>query len=216
MSPNVELTKGGRVSFPLPSGLPSDAWLWLKQGSEWHDFRALSWEGNRISNIETEPPRDPVAELSRLAAQGDGPHLEYKEKLPDTQGEKRNVFKTAVAFANGDGGTVLFGIDDGGQLRGVKDKLAEGRRRLNDLLRDLVDPSPPVRIEAHRLDGRNVLVLEVLSGGGVLYALTIDKNKPEYYVRRDGTTFYARPGELAAVFQRGTAAATTIPWFAQP
>lgn len=212
---SVELTKGGRVSFPLPSGLPSDAWLWLKQGTEWRDFRALSWEGNRIPNVDTELPRDPLAELSLLAAQGEGPHLEYKEKLPDSRDEKRNVFKTVVAFANGDGGTLLFGIGDGGELRGVKDKLAEGRRRLNDLLRDLVDPSPSVHIEAHRLDGHNILVLEVPSGGGVLYGLTLDQNKPEYYVRRDGTTFYARPGELAAVIQRGSVPAG-IPWFAQP
>ena len=212
---SVDLTKAGRVSFPLPSGLPSDAWLWLKQGTEWRDFRALSWEGNRIPNVETELPRDPIAELSLLAAQGEGPHLEYKEKLPDSRDEKRHVFKTVVAFANGDGGTLLFGIGDGGELRGVKDKLPEGRRRLNDLLRDLVDPSPPVRIEAHRLDGKNMLVLEVLSGGGVLHALTLDQNKPEYYVRRDGTTFYARPDELAAVVQRGSPPSGALPWFAQ-
>jgi hypothetical protein len=72
-----------------------------------------------------------------------------------------------------------------------------------------------VRIEAHQLDGRNILVLEVLSGGGVLHALTLDQNKPEYYVRRDGTTFYARPHELAAVVQRGSPPATSVPWFAQ-
>jgi hypothetical protein len=213
---SVDLTKGGRVSFSLPSGLPSDAWLWLKQGTKWHDFRALSWEGNRIPNVETDLPRDPLAELSLLAAQGEGTHLEYKEKLPDSRDEKRNVFKTVVAFANGDGGTLLFGVGDGGELRGVKDKLAEGRRRVNDLLRDLIDPSPWVRIGAHRLDGRNVLVLEVLPGGGVLYALILDQNKPEYYIRRDGTTFYARPDELAAVIQRGAMTATTIPWFGQP
>jgi hypothetical protein len=210
----VNLTRAGRVTFPLPVGLPSDAWLWLKQGTEWRDFRALSWEGRRIRNVETELPRDPIAELSLLAAQGEGPHLEYKEKLPDSRDEKRHVFKTVVAFANGDGGTLLFGIGDGGDLRGVEDKLPEGRRRLNDLLRDLVDPSPSVRIEAHRLEGRNVLVLEVLSGGGVLHALTLDRNRPEYYVRRDGTTFFARPNEVAAVVQR-VSQATTIPWFAQ-
>jgi hypothetical protein len=210
----VDLTRADRVTFPLPVGLPSDAWLWLKQGPDWRDFRSLSWEGGRIRNVETELPRDPIAELSLLAAQGEGPHLEYKEKLPDSRDEKRHVFKTVVAFANGDGGTLLFGIGDGGELRGVEDKLPEGRRRLNDLLRDLIDPSPSVRIEVHRLDGRNVLVLEVLPGGGVLHALTLDRNRPEYYVRRDGTTFFARPSEVAAVVQRASQA-TTIPWFAQ-
>jgi hypothetical protein len=72
---SVDLVKAGRVSFPLPAGLPSDAWLWLKHGTEWLDFRALSWEGSRIPNVETELPRDPIAELSLLAAQGEGPHL---------------------------------------------------------------------------------------------------------------------------------------------
>jgi hypothetical protein len=210
----VGLTRAGRVTIPLPTGLPSDAWLWLKQATEWHDFRALSWEGSRIRNVETELPRDPIAELSLLAAQGEGPHLEYKERLPDSRDEKRHVFKTVVAFANGDGGTLLFGIGDGGELRGVEDKLPEGRRRLNDLLRDLVDPSPSVRIQAHRLDGKNILVLEVLSGDGVLHALTLDRNRPEYYVRRDGTTFFARPNELAAIVQRASQA-PAIPWLAQ-
>jgi len=208
------LTRAGRVTIPLPTGLPSDAWLWLKQATEWHDFRALSWEGSRIRNVETELPRDPIAELSLLAAQGEGPHLEYKEKLPDSRDEKRHVFKTVVAFANGDGGTLLFGIGDGGELRGVEDRLPEGRRRLNDLLRDLVDPSPSVRIQAHRLDGKNILVLEVLSGDGVLHALTLDRNRPEYYVRRDGTTFFARPNEVAAIVQRASQA-PAIPWLAQ-
>jgi len=44
--------------------------------------------------------------------------------------------------------------------------------------------------------------------------LTLDSNRPEYYVRRDGTTFFARPNEVAAVVQRNSQA-TTIPWFAQ-
>ena len=201
---SVDLDKTGRISLPLPDGLPSDAWLWLKHETEWRDFRALSWEGSRTPHVEIERPRDPIAELSLLAAQGEGPHLEYKEKLPESRDEKRNVFKTVVAFANGDGGTLLFGVGDGGELHGIKDNLPEGRRRLNDLLRDLVDPSPKVQIEGHQLQGKNILVLEVLPSNGTLHALRLDHNKPEYYVRRDGTTFYARPNELAAVVQQNS------------
>lgn len=212
---SVELGKAGRISLPLATGLPSDAWLWLKAGTEWRDFRALSWEGARIQNVESELPRDPIAELSILAAQGEGPHLEYKEKLPESRDEKRNVFKTVVAFANGDGGTMLFGVSDGGELLGINEKLPEARRRLNDLIRDLVDPSPRVRIEAHSLDGRNILVLEVSASGSVLHALTLNQNKPEYYVRRDGTTFYARPDELVTVVRRSPQPSDSQPWFAR-
>lgn len=202
---SVTLDKGGRVTLPLPHGLPADAWLWLKSGHEWLDFRALSgWGGRTSPDVENEElPKDPVAELTRLATQGEGQYLEYKSKLPETPEEKRTVFKTVVAFANGDGGTVLFGVaDEGGAIVGLHDKVPASRRRLTDLLRDLVTPSPPARISTHRLEGRTILMLEVSPGNGTLHALTVNKNRPEYYVRRDGTTFYARPEEIAAVVSR--------------
>ena len=55
----------------------------------------------------------------------------------------------------------------------------------------------PVRQE--ELDGRGVLIAQVPPGNGTLHALVIDANKPEYYVRHDGTTYYARPEELATI-----------------
>lgn len=166
--------------------MPSDAWLWLKRGTDWIDFRSLGgWGGHQSPDVETELPQDPIADLSGMVTQGEGVHLEYKQKLPDRPGEKRNVFKTVVAFATGDGGTMLFGIGDGGELQGLEDRSPEARRRVTDLLRDVVTPTPKVRIEVRQLERRNVLVLEVLAGNGVLHALTLDSNKPEYYVRDD-------------------------------
>ncbi|MHB1488458.1 MAG: hypothetical protein ACYCZM_13050 [Acidimicrobiales bacterium] len=46
-------------------------------------------------------------------------------------------------------------------------------------------------------------------------AETLEQKKPEYYVRRDGTTFYARPEELAAVVQRDSPPSGSLPWFAK-
>ena len=79
--------------------------------------------------------------------------------------------------------------------------MTEARDRLTDLLRDIVDPHPRHRIEQFDVDGKGVLVLviEPNDGTGTLYALTVDKNKPEYFIRREGTTFYARPEEIAAI-----------------
>ena len=56
-------------------------------------------------------------------------HLEYKEKLPDNTTEKRTVFKTIVAFANGDGGSMLFGVTDDGTIAGLNGDLSVQRRR---------------------------------------------------------------------------------------
>jgi hypothetical protein len=197
----VRLTKPGRVSWPLPEGALEDAWLWLKRGSDWLDYRPLSGWGYRPRDVEIEAaPRDPGAEITTLASQGESLHVEFKEKLPDSPSEKRNTFKDVVAFANGGGGTVLFGVDDDGAIVGLKGTLTSERHRLTDLFRALVAPSPPHRIEAQEVDGKRVLLLELGPSTGTLHALVLDLEKPEYYVRRAATTYYARPEEIAAVF----------------
>lgn len=207
-SRSVASVDARRVVFELPDGLPSDAWLWLKRDTEWLDFRSLGGSGGSQSpDIEIDLPDDPLAELSRLAAQGEGASLEYKEKLPDTRAEKRTVFKTVVAFANGLGGTILFGVTDAGEIKGLQGDVAGERRRLINLIRSLITPPPEVRVRQQQSDGRAVLIAEVLPGHGVLHALVLDPDKPEYYIRRDGTTYYAKPEELAAIVGRAHAAA---------
>jgi hypothetical protein len=196
--------KGKHVSLPLPNGLPSDPWLWLKQDGDWLDLRPLThWGGKLSPDIEVDFPRDVGVELSDLASKGEGPLLEYKQKLPETAREKRNVFKTVAAFANGSGGTILFGIEDESLspigLQGVRN---EERRRLNDMLRDLVTPPPQATIEDGDLDGKFLLVLQVHGRPGTVHALTIDRSKPEFYVRRDGSTYHAKPEELEAIVGR--------------
>lgn len=198
----VGVIRSGRITVPLPNGLPGDAWLWLKEGHDWLDFRALNGWGGRISaDVETDLPKDPIADLSRLVAQGEGQGLEYKEKLPENREEKRKVFKTVVAFANGNGGLLLFGVSDSGDLRGIVNRVPEAKRRLTDLVRELVRPAPETTVSEYSIDGKAILALEVKPKPGTLYALTIDGNRPEYYVRRDATTYYAQPDEIAAVVQ---------------
>jgi hypothetical protein len=53
------------------------------------------------------------------------------------------------------------------------------------------------------VEGKAVVRLDVGSGAGVLYSLMLDTNRPEYYVRRNGSTYYARPEELAQVVVTG-------------
>jgi hypothetical protein len=79
----VVKTEKPRVLIPLPNGLPSDAWVWLKSGSEWLDFRALNqWGGVVSPDVEMELPRDPTAELSHLATRGEGPPSNTRRTFP--------------------------------------------------------------------------------------------------------------------------------------
>lgn len=196
----VPITKPGRLTLPLPSGLPSDAWLWLKRDGQWLDYRSLGgWTAYRSSDVTFETTVDPEAEVTALANQGEGEQLEYKIKLPDTRDEKRATYKTVAAFANGGGGTLIFGVSDGDGIAGLPGHLPQQRRRLTDMLHAMIRPQPQFRIAAYTISGRNLLVLRVPPNNGQVYALTLDTERPEYYVRRDGTTFPANPEELTQI-----------------
>ena len=201
----VEISRSGKVTIPLRTGIGQDPWLWLKTGGEWIDFRAISrWGGQRESrDVEFEVPTDAVAEVTALATQGESTLLEYKVELPDdTLTSKRKMLKTVVAFANGDGGTLLFGVDgddDAGAVVGLAGKPAVLLRRLNSLIRDRIVPAPSCTLGGHFVEDKFVIRLDVTAGAGSLYALALDANRPEYYVRRNGSTYYARPEELADV-----------------
>ncbi len=161
------------------------------------------WGGSRSAGVEIAAPEDPVADLSALAAQGESTWLEYKRQLPsDSKESKRTVLKTVVAFANGEGGTLLFGVDgddETGQIVGVPGDAPELQRRVNDLLRALITPTPPSTVSAHDIEGKCVIRVDTVANQGILYALVVDANRPEYYVRRNGSTYFARREELAAL-----------------
>ena len=57
-----------------------------------------------------------VHELYKLVAEGEGQHLEFKHKISHPE----KVVREMIAFANSDGGTILVGVDDNGELVGLK------------------------------------------------------------------------------------------------
>jgi len=196
----------GEVTFSLDRGLPEHAWLWLKNGTRWLDYRSIDpgsgWTGDLArAGVDIPVPSDPQANMEALLAAGEGPQLEYKRQLPADAGQKRRMFKTVAAFSTGDGGTMVFGIDpDELTVTGLD---GEDPKKLRDRLYDLVHrtvvPSPDVTVEDHQVDGKTILVLHVAPGPVPPYGIAADKgsrDKPEFYVRRGSSTYPAQPGEL--------------------
>jgi len=204
-----------RYTFSLPDGLSQDAWIWLKGASGYLDYRYLTgWGGRHSAGVEFAVPDDPVADLSALAAQGESTWLEYERELPaDSKESKRKIFKTIVTFANGEGGTLLFGVDgdnDTGTIVGLAGDAPDLQRKVNDLIRALVMPAPPYTVTVQEIDGKCVIRVDVEANQGVIYALALDSNRPEYYVRRNGSTYFARPEELAALVKPVNALGPTL------
>ncbi len=192
------------VRLPLPEGLPDGSWLFLSREKQWLDYRAIGEYGQadlERAGVEIELPDDPETEIQLLLSQGEGQQVEFKRQLPDRSVDsKRTVFKTVAAFANGSGGSVVFGVEkDEATIRGLEsiDVLHE-RDRLIQLTRSVVTPPPEVETRQYNVDGKTILVLSVGSGTDAPYGITPgSKDRPvEFYVRRGATTFPAKPEEI--------------------
>lgn len=203
---DARATATGRVTLPLPDGLPPGAWLYLSRDRQWLDYRALG-DCTEIADfaragVEVEVPDDPGSEIQALLARGEGLQVEFKRQLPESSVEsKRTVFKTVAAFANGYGGSIVFGVEsDEATICGldVTDPIA-ARDRLAQLARAIVTPAPEAEARSYEHDGKALLVLSVSRGTSPPYGITLPgrEGKPvEFYVRRDATTFAARPDEI--------------------
>lgn len=211
------LEAAGEATFPLAQGLPAHAWLWLKRGTTWLDYRSLDpgsgWTGDLDrAGVQIEVPVEPQAHIEALIASGEGPQVEFKEFLPAKQ--NRRTLKTVAAFANGDGGTMVFGINrDEVTVTGVDgDNPTKLRDHLVDLVRGTVFPMPHVEARHYSIDNKLIVVLEVSPGTNPPYGLSTPdtRDKPEYFVRRGASTFPAQPNDLSeAVLSRRTAESGT-------
>lgn len=85
---------------------------------------------------------------------GEGDYVEFKQGIPDNK-----IAEAITAFSNAEGGVILLGVTDGGDIAGVSsDGGTQGRiHRIVTTVRD------PGRYDLHVLhvDGREVLVLAV-------------------------------------------------------
>jgi schlafen family protein len=195
------LDGAGQIRIGLPEGLPaSNTWLWLTEGTSWRDYRALTppWASRdqlKAAGVEKEQTsRDEQAAAEAVVYGGEGPLVEFKMEVPTSSPTTASVFKTIAAFANGAGGTVVFGVGPDeltvvGLGRGVD--MNKERDRIGHLIRSRVIPTPDFQVTHYAVDGMNLLFLEVEPGSLRPYGVIThvdSRDKPQYYVRRGAST----------------------------
>jgi ATP-dependent DNA helicase RecG len=99
----------------------------------------------------TKPPRWLTA--------GESEHLEFIRR-PD---RKSHVEEAACAFLNSDGGRIVVGVGDEGELVGVE-RAEEAARALQQRLAEAISPPVPLSATVEALAGHNLLLIEVPRG----------------------------------------------------
>jgi len=202
------------VRFSLEDGLPPGAWVLLRLGAEWIDRRFLTVPWTRGTEAGVELVVEPRTKLEAFLANREGTQAEFKRQVPTDDDGKARVMKTVCAFANGRGGSILFGIDDDHNLVGVA---AQAVDRLKDQLTQTVaswiEPRPSVDFETMPIDGADTVVLELwVEPGTGLYGCARPGEVPTPYVRHYATTVRARPAEIEEIVRSRAPGSPLPPW----
>lgn len=117
--------------------------------------------------------------------------VEFKTKFSKT------FLKTVSAFANYDGGEILFGIDDDGNIVGIDDP-EELCSRVENSINDALEPLPTYSLEQETRKGKEIVRLEVLHGQDTPYCAS-----GKAYKRSHTSTVIVDATELKRLVMRG-------------
>ena len=107
--------------------------------------------------------------------------LEFKESFP--KGDQ--VARTAVAFANGAGGKIVFGVKDSPrQIMGIPDDLLfKTEERITNCIFDLCSPGILPEIYIQSVEGKSLLVVEIYPGAQKPYGIQKPGGLKDVYIR---------------------------------
>ena len=133
-----------------------------------------------------------LRDLKRLAACGEGPHVEFKRRVPRPE----RLAKEAIALANTQGGRLLIGVNDDGEVCGVRDAEEEAFA-LEHAMRRHCDPPIAYGVTRVSVTGRReVLVVDIPASA----------RRPHYLVGAEddpnARTAYVRVGDQSVEASR--------------
>ena len=108
----------------------------------------------------------------------------YDFKVMLEEKKPKSWLKSVSAFANGLGGSLFFGIDNDGIVKGLED-VQHVCETISSRIRDYMDPLPEVEMIPHDVDGLHILQLKVDSG----------HYTPYYYVGDGQRIAFVRVGD---------------------
>jgi len=98
-------------------------------------------------------------ELQERILEGENFHTEFKEILPDNE----TLAKIIVCFANTDGGQLIIGISDAGDILGIEYR-DEAERKVDDVAFNRCEPPISILQETVDMDGKIVLIINIPKG----------------------------------------------------
>jgi predicted HTH transcriptional regulator len=118
---------------------------------------------------------------------GESKNVEFKENLPD---KSIKYMKSVVAFANGSGGRIIFGISDKTkEVTGFdKEEVFKTMDAIANAVSDSCEPAILPDITLQTINSKTIIVVEVPEGRQRPYYIKSQGRDNGVYVRVAGTT----------------------------
>jgi hypothetical protein len=148
----------------------------------------VSWREPDVIVEAVEP------EIEHLLLTGESETVELREKLDKSRPQR--LAKTAAAFANSKGGTIVYGVDDdhhvvGCEIQGLSDTIT-------NIIRSHCDPPPAFSTKVVNHEGKQLLLVEISESASGVH--TVKDLGP--FIRANGTNRSPTSHELALLYEK--------------
>ena len=92
----------------------------------------------------------------------------YDKKQALEEKRPKSWCKSVCAFANGEGGALVFGIADDGAVVGL-DNPEQVADKISEIIKSRLDPIPEFRLRFEKVEGKTLVVLDIQPGSDTPY-----------------------------------------------
>ncbi len=134
---------------------------------------------------------------------GETENIEFKSEIP-IKSEK--YLKTVVAFANGKGGKLVFGVEDGTwTVTGFsKEEVFQKIDAITNAIFDSCEPKITPNIAVQEIGGKAIIIVEIISGMQRPYYIKSQGIMDGTYIRVAGTTRHAERSRVQELIMEGS------------
>ena len=125
----------------------------------------------------------------------------YDRKLMLERKDSTSWLKSVSAFANTQGGRLLFGVANDGALVGFADAQSDSEF-ISEAIKAQMDPLPEIDLSINEEDGKRFVVVEIMAGSETPYYMFVKGHRDAYIRIGNNVTSIRRNPVIADLFQR--------------
>ena len=129
--------------------------------------------------------------LQSLISEGEHQQQDFKYRISDAL----KLAKSVSAFANTDGGRLLIGVRDDGQMSGVRSE--EEIYMMHQAAYRYCRPEASIKFDTYHVDGRTIVIATVPPSDKRPICVVSEDEKPRAYIRIADENIVASPVHLA-------------------